>query len=173
MINRNSTRLEGFVQQILSLSKSGAQITNQWGEFSLDSLVKDVVALFPKHADRIRLEGGETRVNGMEEGLRHALTNLLANAVNYAPSGSIVVRWNDEPPFLGLSIQDQGIGISPEDLQKLFTPFQRGKSAPGKGTGLGLVIAKRWVEAHGGRIWAESAGLGKGSTFFVQLPKNR
>ncbi len=73
---------------------------------------------------------------------------------------------------LVIGVSDRGIGISPEDQAKLFAAFQRleNRSAEGvKGIGLGLLVCRRLVEAHGGRIWVESE-LGKGSTFFFTLP---
>ncbi|MBO7680279.1 MAG: HAMP domain-containing histidine kinase, partial [Thermoguttaceae bacterium] len=68
-----------------------------------------------------------------------------------------------------LAVEDNGDGMEPETLQKIFEPFYT-KKAPGSGTGLGLAIAYRIVTAHNGRITAKSAGLGKGSTFIVELP---
>jgi signal transduction histidine kinase len=70
-------------------------------------------------------------------------------------------------------VKDTGIGISKEDIPKLFAKFVRAKDANKTnviGTGLGLYIAKQMVEAQGGKVWVESEGLGKGSTFFIKLP---
>jgi signal transduction histidine kinase len=80
---------------------------------------------------------------------------------------------SSQGPFLELSVRDSGIGIRAEDLPRLFQAFvQLDDSATERqeGTGLGLALAKRLVELHGGRIWAESAGEGQGSTFTVLLP---
>ena len=75
--------------------------------------------------------------------------------------------------WMAISVQDTGIGIKVEDLQRIFAPFEQGEGAVSRryqGTGLGLSLTKRLVELHGGRIWAESGGKGKGSTFYFVIP---
>ena len=105
--------------------------------------------------------------------LERILYNLLENAVKYSPQGGeirVSVRPQEEHLVIGVS--DQGIGISSADQAKLFGPFQRlEESRPerARGLGLGLLVCRRLVEAHGGRIWVESE-LGRGSTFFFSLP---
>ena len=105
--------------------------------------------------------------------LERILHNLLENAVKYSPDGGYIrvsAKMGSEHLVIGIS--DQGIGIPQQDQSKLFAPFQRlGNSRVEgvKGTGLGLLVCRRLVEAHGGRIWVESEP-GKGSTFFFSLP---
>jgi len=105
--------------------------------------------------------------------LRQVLRNLLDNAVKYSPNGGlIVVRGALEADEIVVSVADQGVGISPEHLNRLFEKFFRVDSGPGRhvvGSGLGLPISRTLVEAHGGRIWADSK-LGRGSTFYFALP---
>lgn len=105
--------------------------------------------------------------------LERILHNLLENAVKYSPDGGYIrVSAKMDSEHLVIGVSDHGIGISPQDQAKLFAPFQRlGNSRVEgvKGTGLGLLVCRRLVEAHGGRIWVESE-LGKGSTFFFTLP---
>ncbi len=105
--------------------------------------------------------------------LERILHNLLENAVKYSPDGGYIrVYAKMDSEHLVIGVSDHGIGISPQDQAKLFAPFQRlGNSRVEgvKGTGLGLLVCRRLVEAHGGRIWVESE-LGKGSTFFFTLP---
>ncbi len=106
-----------------------------------------------------------------EKLLRHILTNLLTNAVKYSPLGS-VVRFNchcreQEVIF---EIQDQGIGIPPEDQKRLFESFHRAKNVGNiQGTGLGLSIVKKSVDLHGGKLAVHSE-VGVGTTFKVTLP---
>jgi PAS domain S-box-containing protein len=102
---------------------------------------------------------------------RRALTNLLSNAIKYSPEGSVVqVRMTCDDKAVTLAVRDQGIGIPEEDLPHLFQSFQRAHNARSiPGTGLGLVIVKQIVEAHGGSIHVEST-LGQGSTFTVHIP---
>jgi signal transduction histidine kinase len=113
----------------------------------------------------------ETIVFMDEKLLRQILNNLLSNAIKYSPQGGIVhfalTCKNGEATF---QIRDEGIGIPPADLARLFETFHRAKNV-GKipGTGLGLAIVKRCVEIHGGKIAVDSQ-VGVGTTFTVTLP---
>jgi len=113
----------------------------------------------PIRADVIRLE--------------RILHNLLENAIKYSPDGGYIrILAKMDSDHLVIGVSDQGIGISQQDQAKLFAPFQRLESSRVEGIqgiGLGLLVCRRLVEAHGGRIWVES-GTGKGSTFFFTLP---
>jgi signal transduction histidine kinase len=105
--------------------------------------------------------------------MEQVLDNLTTNAIKYSPPGShIQIRLQTSAEEILLSVQDEGPGIPSTELEKLFKPFQRTsvKTTGGeKSTGLGLVIVKRIVVGHGGRIWVESQ-LGQGSTFYVAVP---
>jgi len=105
--------------------------------------------------------------------IEQVLHNLLDNAVKYSPNGGlVVVRGEVRENEVQISVADQGVGIAPEHLNRLFERFFRIKSGIGPnvvGTGLGLPIARTIVESHGGRIWAESS-LGAGTTFYFTLP---
>ena len=105
--------------------------------------------------------------------LAQVLDNLIANAVKYTPEGGLVeVKLSATETLARVSVRDTGNGIPREQLGRLFQRYQRlpGESRRSSGTGLGLVIVKAFVEAHGGRVWAESAGVGDGSTFSLELP---
>ena len=109
-----------------------------------------------------------------EDRITQVLVNLVANAIQYTPEDGDVtisaVRHEDE---IYISVKDSGIGIPPEHLANLFTRFYRVDKSrsrnAGGGSGIGLTIAKHLVEAHGGRLWAESKGEGQGSTFTFSL----
>jgi signal transduction histidine kinase len=105
--------------------------------------------------------------------IEQVLRNLLDNAVKYSPQeGLVVVRGEVREDEVVVSVADQGVGIAPEHLNRLFERFFRVGSGLGRhvvGSGLGLPIARTIVEAHGGRIWAESQ-VGQGSTFYFTLP---
>ena len=112
-----------------------------------------------------------------DEALRSVLMNLVSNALKYTPEGGQVqVEWVDAPEAVTLWVTDTGYGIPPEDLPHLFTKFYRARTegAPERipGSGLGLSIAHKAVQAMGGRMWVVSE-VGKGSTFCVELPKGR
>lgn len=107
--------------------------------------------------------------------LEQVMANLLINAVKYTESpGRITVRTQAESECVSIEVADSGIGIAQPYLEKIFEPFRQGAASwltSRSGLGLGLSIARRIVEMHGGRIWAESEGLGAGSTFRVRLPR--
>jgi signal transduction histidine kinase len=103
----------------------------------------------------------------------HVLRNLIENSINYTPAGSIAVSLGKSDGKFMFSVKDTGVGISEDDMKKLFT--EGGKGADSlkvnvHSTGYGLFIAKNVTEAHKGTIRAESEGAGKGSTFTVELP---
>ena len=105
--------------------------------------------------------------------LRRALTNLVTNALKYAPdSGPVVLRAEQEGEEVVLSVRDRGPGIAPADLPHVFQKFYRGRQDAAErihGSGLGLAIVKSIADLHGGRVWCESAP-GEGSVFYLALP---
>ncbi|MDO9295377.1 DUF3369 domain-containing protein [Bradyrhizobium sp.] len=106
--------------------------------------------------------------------MREAIDNLVSNAIKYSPiGGRITVMVTHEQDSTIIRIADEGAGLSPEDLGRLFGRFQRLSAKPTAGessTGLGLSIVKRIIDMHGGEVTADSAGPGRGSTFTVTLP---
>lgn len=106
--------------------------------------------------------------------IREAIDNLISNAIKYSPiGGKIGVAVTHEGSDTIIQVSDEGAGLSPEDLGRLFGRFQRLSAKPTAGessTGLGLSIVKRIIDMHGGEVTAESEGPGKGSTFTITLP---
>jgi signal transduction histidine kinase len=106
--------------------------------------------------------------------IREAIDNLISNAIKYSPiGGKIGVSVTHEGSDTVIRVNDEGAGLSPEDLGRLFGRFQRLSAKPTAGessTGLGLSIVKRIIDMHGGEVTAESDGPGKGSTFTISLP---
>ena len=104
--------------------------------------------------------------------IRQVLLRLLANAAKFTEQGSITVRaWLADGQAL-TSVSDTGVGIPPEDQERIFKRFERGtlgSDCQPNGAGLGLALSKEFVEMHGGKIWVESA-VGEGSTFTFSLP---
>jgi signal transduction histidine kinase/HAMP domain-containing protein len=115
------------------------------------------------------------KIGGDFDKLSQVMSNLLSNALKFTEKGSITVEVKDLGEEVRCAVRDTGLGISTENLPRLFSKFEQfGKrsASPETGSGLGLVISKSIIEAHGGRIWAESE-LGKGSSFIFTIPKDR
>jgi signal transduction histidine kinase len=115
------------------------------------------------------------RVRADRTKIKQVLLNLLSNAIKFTATGRVLVRVMLEPDALHLTVADTGIGIREHELPRLFEPFHRLNnplSREAGGTGLGLAISKKFVEMHGGRIWAESRE-NQGSVFHLTLPLGR
>ena len=110
--------------------------------------------------------------------MRDVLMNLLDNAVKFTNQGGITISIELELEKVTISIKDTGTGVSQEDLPKLFHKFGRIDNSytiasDTGGTGLGLYIAKLYIEGMGGKVWATSEGKNKGSTFLISIPKSK
>ena len=106
--------------------------------------------------------------------LRQIFSNLLDNAIKYTPKGSVVVTLEDDPSVreIVVRLKDSGVGLSQDDVHHLFGKFTRGSQGQKQnteGSGLGLYVAKKMLEAMNGRVWVDSEGIGKGSTFVIAL----
>ena len=104
--------------------------------------------------------------------VKQVLLNLVGNAVKFTREGGRVwVRADSEDGAVRVEVGDTGPGIAPDDQERIFLEFQQAGTDAGKpqGTGLGLALAKKFVEMHGGKIWLESE-VGKGSRFFFTIP---
>jgi signal transduction histidine kinase len=110
----------------------------------------------------------------LDEGkMREVISNLIDNALKYTKKGTVTVSVEGDERAVRLIVEDTGAGITAEDMPRLFEKFIRSRNTSVidvSGTGLGLYVSRNFVGAHGGRIWAESEGLGKGSKFIVELP---
>lgn len=106
--------------------------------------------------------------------IREVVSNLVDNAIKYTRIGEVVIKvFETKNNKIRIAISDTGIGISKDDIGKLFKKFSRGSNVEQlslEGIGLGIYVGRKIVEAHGGRIWAQSEGLEKGSTFTIELP---
>ena len=141
------------------------------------ALVDRAVELFQSGGDRnnisVDLAANLPRVLADRRRIEQVLSNLLTNAARYSPESSVIrVSAVLEGVHVAISVADDGMGVSPERLPYLFGKFLRAEEDgwEGAGSGLGLAVCKGVVEAHGGRIWAESDGLGRGATFTFTLP---
>ncbi|HLA12614.1 MAG TPA: HAMP domain-containing sensor histidine kinase [Pyrinomonadaceae bacterium] len=181
----DSDRLLQTVEQVLRAGRAGHQSR------PINPTIVDLGEMVRECVDLLRLRHNlnsaavtffenmnseRPRVAGDADELRSAISNLLENAVKYSDKEvrvSVEVAALDEKR-VAVRIKDQGIGIPSGHLKRIFKRFYR---VPGrvmarvKGTGLGLFIVRQVVEKHGGRVFAESAGVGEGSTFTIQLPR--
>ncbi len=137
------------------------------------SVTDDIARRSPQHCFLVDFAQNFPLLDADPQRIEQVLRNLLDNAVKYSPQGGlVVVRGEVRGDEAVVSVADQGVGIAPEHLNRLFEKFFRIESGMGRhvvGSGLGLPIARTIVESHGGRIWAESRP-GEGSTFYFTLP---
>jgi signal transduction histidine kinase/ActR/RegA family two-component response regulator len=183
-VRTSGKTLMALINDILDFSKiESGHLNLELRTFNLVTMLRELVSLFFNEATQkgivLNLELGEDvsrMIEGDEMRIRQILTNLLANAVKFTENGqvSLIVTRNSIPDETGVcliefEVRDTGIGISSQQLRKLFRPFSQGDSSTTRkygGTGLGLVISKRLAEAMGGKIWATSS-VDKGSSFYT------
>ncbi len=176
--------LLALINDILDLSKIEAgKMELEIGKFNLKELIEGCIALFKEKSIRhniivdyvLEIDGD---IVADEQKIRQVLLNLLSNAFKFTPDrGSVYVyarKAQDEGAgrYIEISVVDSGIGISEEDKEKLFKPFQQLDSSVSKkhqGTGLGLSLCRKIIELHGGKIWVESEKE-KGSRFIFIIP---
>ena len=181
-IHQEAARLGRLVDDLQELSRVEARA------YQLDIRPLDVSALVQTVAKRLQRPFDEKRITltldlpahpvqilADEDRIIQVLTNLTANAMQYTPSsGSVTLKARAEDEMIHFSVQDTGVGIPAEHLEHIFDRFYRVDKSrsrqAGGGSGIGLTIAKHFVEAHGGRIWVESAGEGMGSVFHFTVP---
>jgi PAS domain S-box-containing protein len=173
-IGNAADKMKQLLDELLELSRIG-RIVNHSEDVPLSKLVGEALELL---TGRIDQTGAEVRVSpelpvvhGDRLRLREVLQNLIENALKFSedqsqPRIDVGVRDDGEPVIF---VRDNGIGIDPQYAHRIFGLFEQ-LDRNREGTGIGLAMVKRIVELHGGRIWAESEGLGRGSTFCFTLP---
>lgn len=173
---KQAQKLTALVGSLLEVSRiSSADTPLERTRVRLGEVVREVVGLYRAEADRAgsqivvrddpRAEGNWDRAR-----IQQVVVNLLSNAIKYGPGQPIEIQVEQTPSGARLSVKDRGIGIRPEDVARIFDRFERAVSMRHYGgLGLGLFIARRIVEAHGGTVRVESEP-GRGSTFTIDLP---
>lgn len=170
-------RMYQLLEDLLHLSRAGRQL-NPPERIGLGLLISEAAAAVSgRLAERnvyLHLPPNLPEIYGDRTRLREVFQNLIDNAAKFMgnqpnPQIWIEARAADDPHFVLVSVRDNGIGIDPRHIQRIFGLFERLDQRV-EGTGIGLTLVRRIVEAHGGKIWAESAGLGSGSTFYLTLP---
>jgi histidine kinase len=163
-VSRDVARLQRIVSDLEELSRLEA------GALSLDRGQAEDKGLSLEE----RVDSGLPAARADPDRVQQVLLNLIGNAIQYTPAaGRIMVSAQSRAGALEVRVADTGIGIALEHLPHVFERFyrvDRSRARAGGGSGLGLTIARHIIEAHGGRIWAESPGPGLGSTFAFTLP---
>lgn len=177
---RSDTKGANTIQEILSAAniKSG-KVTYSKAEFDVKALAEEIAGDLKPLAENkgLALElsfGTEPlMIHGDRIQLLQAIKNLIDNSIKYTPSGTVAVSLTKADKLVRFTVKDTGVGITKEDMAKLFTEGGHGTNSQKinvDSTGFGLYIVKNIIEAHGGRVFAESEGEGKGSTFTIELP---
>ena len=173
----SGSHLLSLINDILDLAKVEAGAMDMFiQEVDMNNLLNSTAAmakgLLKNKPVRLSLDVEENLPHLMADKrrLRQILLNLVSNAVKYTKEGQITISAHHQEDILQISVQDTGIGVAPEDKDLIFESFHQAETGFNElGTGLGLPIAKHFVEAHGGEIWLESQ-VGIGTVFYVKLP---
>ena len=180
-VYESNERLINLVNSLLNISRIEAgKLKVERAEFSLELMLEDLLQIFKRSADAKKLKlhfekpkGKIPLMNADQQKLRQVFSNLLDNAIKYTQQGSITLRLESLKNKVRITMTDTGVGMTKEEMTKLFQTFSRtgaGKRFWMKGAGLGLYVAKKFVQMHKGKIWATSLGKDKGSTFHIELP---
>ncbi len=179
-VYQSSKHLTLVVEDLLNVAKieqGGMQYAMK--PFDLSKVVSNIVKDFSVTATQKNIEfsfendkNTNYQVNGDMEKIRQVVLNFIDNAIKYTKKGKIISKlFKDSENNIIFSVEDTGMGITPEVIDSLFVKFSRGNGGKmnTSGSGLGLYLAKEIIEAHKGKVWAESPGKDLGSTFFMQL----
>lgn len=190
-INNSGRQLLAMVTKVLDMSDIASGNNHMvYSEVSVNDLINDAIALTKEETGErgismsVNIEQNIGTITADNEKLMQAMANLLSNAIKFTPrNGSITVTamkavkrgQGDVPECLEISVRDTGIGIRPEDMHKVFSPFQQMGSVYTKehsGAGISLAVCRYFVEAHGGAISVDSE-WGHGCNFIISLPMRK
>ncbi len=179
-MKQSADGLIGLINTLLDLRKvEEGKMDYQMAKVDMVKLVSETVeglrslAMSKKLEFTLKASKGVLWVNADAQKLKQVIQNVIDNAIKYTPKGSVAVELYEADHAVMFAVRDTGLGFAPEMAPHLFEEFVRDERMKKQilGTGLGLYIARKIIEAHGGRIWAESKGLQKGSAFFVTIKK--
>jgi len=180
IIKNNTNRLKALIEDILEFSRPDSKQKLNFTQVEVPAVIDEVVKSMRLEAERkgmaveVEVADGLPRVTADQKRITQVVFNLFSNAVKYTyEGGRISVRaFLNRANMMQVEIEDTGVGMSPDQIKKLFRPFYRADNPlrdVAGGTGLGLSIAKSFVEMHGGEMWVTSE-LGRGSTFSFIVP---
>jgi signal transduction histidine kinase len=177
-IFQSSQNLTIVVEDLLNVSKiESGGMKYEMANFDMADIVRVTAEDFSIAASKkkIKMTYSDDHmnhvVNGDKEKLRQVVLNFIDNALKYTKEGEVDVSLFNRDGHVVVAVKDTGMGMTPEIKSTLFQKFARGEGARmnTSGSGLGLYLAKEIVDAHSGRVWVESPGMGMGSTFFIEL----
>jgi signal transduction histidine kinase len=177
----SSERLIKLIENLLNISRiESGRIKYEFKIIQLEDMVASVISELEQVAQKKNIKliykspaKPLPKIKVDEEKIRQVVMNIIDNAVKYTNAGSVEVRLGLEENNIKFCVSDTGMGIKKEDLPNLFKKFSRGSGTflvHTEGTGLGLYVARQMIEMHKGKVWAESEGEGKGSSFIFLLP---
>lgn len=175
--NRNVERMSKLIEDMLDITRIST------GKFKLDLEPLEISTLIQETVRQLEIEIASSGIklemilpaeslcsNCDRFRIEQVFSNLITNVIKYAPKGKLTISLSSQSSTLLMTFKDEGTGIDPNNLDRIFSRFERAISANVSGLGLGLYICRQIVEAHRGKIWAESTP-GIGSTFYVELPR--
>jgi signal transduction histidine kinase len=176
IINEESDRLRELIDNLLDSSRLQAgTLRMNFQTIRLDAMLKDISLRARSRNENLSVElalkANNVQVRADPARLAQVFDNILNNAIKYAPNSPVQISLERKDQMATVAISDQGPGIAPQHLDKLFQRFYRvpESSSATRGTGLGLYICRKIIQAHNGEITAEST-LGAGTTFYIRLP---
>jgi signal transduction histidine kinase len=179
-VYKSTERIIHLVEDLLNISRiESGRMKYDFSRVSLEEMIEDVYDELKQQAANKGLKFEFIKPKKkipeiiLDKGkIREVVMNLVDNAVKYTPKGSVILKLDTTDNYVQFSVSDTGRGIGPDEMPLLFQKFSRARGVQlenVEGTGLGLYIARQIIKRHGGKIWAESAGRGKGSTFIIQF----
>jgi len=180
-VYESNNRLISLVNNLLSISRiESGKLKLEAKKASIEDVISNVLDIFQIEAKEkgIYLNFKQPKEPLPEivmdgEKMTEVISNVVNNDIKYTEKGGITIKVKELKSKIRIIVEDTGVGMTEEELDKMFKSFSRGMAGNRlytKGAGLGLYISRKFVEMHGGRIWAESKGKNKGSTFYIELP---
>ncbi len=180
-VYKANERLITLVNDVLNISRiQSGKVEIHKEETSIEKIIEETIEKMQKPAEDkgVKITFSKPKediplLNIDTNKIENILINLIDNALKYTPQGEITISLQKEEKDIKIEIKDTGDGMTKEEIEKLFETFSRGEAGKKhwiQGSGLGLYIAKQFVEMHEGKIWATSEGEGKGSQFYITLP---
>ncbi|MBN2058012.1 MAG: hypothetical protein JW782_04395 [Candidatus Saganbacteria bacterium] len=182
ILMRQSDHLEDLIGSVLDISRLelGKPIPAELQPLSIKKMIDDIIEALKLSVEErglrlsVEIPGPLPTIMGDEIKLKRVMTNLIGNSLKFTPKGGwITIKAGLDGTNIKIEVVDNGIGIAREYLEKIFAKFFQIDSSYSRaagGIGMGLAIAKELIELHGGKLWAESPGLGRGASFIFTLP---